>query len=95
MESSSLKSYCPVSNLTFISKLIETAAQTHHLAHLSQYDLLHSNQSAYRPGHSIETTVMCIQVSCQHWIVETPVSLFYLIYLWPLIPSLILDCYLS
>ena len=63
MDSNSLKCYCPVLNLTFISKLIETDAKTQLLAHFSKYDLLHSNQSAYRPGHSVETTLLDVYSS--------------------------------
>ena len=63
MDFNSRKSYRPVSNLTFISKLIETAAKTQLLAHFSKYDLLHSNQSAYRPGHSVETTLLDVYSS--------------------------------
>ena len=63
MDFNSRKSYRPVSNLTFISKLIETAAKTELLAHFSKYDLLHSNQSAYRPGHSVETTLLDVYSS--------------------------------
>ena len=59
----SLTSYRPVSKLTFISKLIETTAKTELLAHFSKYDLLHSNQSAYRPGHSVETTLLDVYSS--------------------------------
>ena len=55
--------------------------------------------SAYRPGHSVETTLLNFYSSIlSHWIVENPVSLIYLIYLRPLIPSVlpsvILDSYL-
>ena len=63
MDFNSRKSYRPVSNLTFISKLIETAAKTELLAHFSKYDLLHSNQSAYRPGHGVETTLLDVYSS--------------------------------
>ena len=60
MDSNMLKSYRPVSNLTFISKLIETAAKSQLMAHFSKHQLLHSNQSAYRPGHSVETALLDI-----------------------------------
>ena len=53
-----LTSYGPVSNLTFISKLIETAAKSWLMAHFSKHQLLLSNQSTCRPGHSVETALL-------------------------------------
>jgi hypothetical protein len=52
------QNYRPVSNLPYISKLLErvVAAQLH--AHLQHYDLLDPFQSAYRPAHSTETAVL-------------------------------------
>ena len=55
-----LKTYRPVSNLTFISKVIETAAKPQLMAQFSKNQFLHSNQSAYRPGHSVETRLLDI-----------------------------------
>ena len=46
----------PVSNLKYISKLVESAATQQILNHLNCISLLPPNQSAYRQFHSTETT---------------------------------------
>ena len=51
------KNYRTVSNLTFISKLVEKAALKQFMDHCIRYDLLPSYQSAYCEGHSCETSV--------------------------------------
>ena len=53
-----LKSYRPVSNLTFISKVVETAINNQLQTHFAKHKLLHPNQSAYRTGHSVESTIL-------------------------------------
>ena len=56
-----MKNYRPVSNLTFVSKLIErmVAKQLHD--HLSQHQLYEKHQSAYRKRHSTETALTRVQ----------------------------------
>ena len=49
------KSYRPVSNITFISKLIERIALNRFSLHSGLFKLLPSRQSAYRRFHSTET----------------------------------------
>ena len=63
MDSNSLKSYRPVSNITFNTKLIGTAAKAQLLAYFPRNDSLHSNQSAYRPGYSVDTTLLYVYSS--------------------------------
>jgi len=53
-----LKNYRPVSNLTYISKLIEKAVAKQITCHLQINDLLEKFQSAYRPLHSTETALL-------------------------------------
>ena len=55
LDQESLKNYRPVSNLTFVSKLLEgiVAKQLHY--HLSQHQLHEKHQSAFRKRHSTET----------------------------------------
>lgn len=53
-----LKNYRPVSNLAFISKLIERVAATQLQSYLSSNNLLEPFQSAYRQGHSTETALL-------------------------------------
>ena len=52
-----MNNYRPVSNLTFVSKLLErmVAKQLHD--HLSQHQLYEKHQSAYRKRHSTETAL--------------------------------------
>ena len=53
-----LKNFRPVSNLTFISKLIEKVVANQFISHLKENSLLETFQSAYKPGHSTETALL-------------------------------------
>jgi len=53
-----LKNYRPVSNLTFVSKLVEKVVAKQLVSHLQAHDLLEKFQSAYRPLHSTETALV-------------------------------------
>ena len=50
--------YRPVSNLPFMSKLIEKAALFHLNKHVNDHNLLPRNQSAYRQHHSCESALL-------------------------------------
>ena len=50
--------FCLVSNLPFLSKVIERVILRQLAAHLSSNGLLPEFQSAYRKGHSTETAVL-------------------------------------
>ena len=52
------KSYRPVSNLSFFSKLIEKCALLQFSEHCNQYNLIPDFQSAYRGGYSSETALI-------------------------------------
>ena len=52
------KSFRPVSNLSFVSKLVEKAALKQFLDHCYDYNLIPDHQSAYRENHSCETAVI-------------------------------------
>ena len=54
------KNYCPISNLSFMSKLIEKAAQTQLMAHFTEQNLLPKHQNAYRKNLSTETVILNI-----------------------------------
>ena len=53
-----LKSYRPISNLSFVSKCLERVVVTQLSAHYAANGLLPSCQSAYRRYHSTETAVV-------------------------------------
>src|SRR6218665_118877 len=53
-----LSSYRPISNLSFLSKLLERVASVQLTEYLSSAGLLPSHQSAYRRFHSTETALL-------------------------------------
>jgi hypothetical protein len=56
-----LKNYRPVSNLTFMSKLIERVVASRLLDHMDKHGLQEPMQSAYKKGHSTETALLKVQ----------------------------------
>ena len=60
MDPNEYKNYRPVSNLFFISKLIEKAVSLQLEHYLSQNNLLDRYQSGYRMYHSTETALLKI-----------------------------------
>jgi hypothetical protein len=52
--------YRPVSNLPFVSKIVERAVNLQLLHHLETHSFLDPQQSAYRRHHSCETAVMTV-----------------------------------
>ena len=61
LDSDILKNYRPVSNLTFISKVIEKVISERLNEHLINNSLLDPLQSAYRDEHSTETVLIKVQ----------------------------------
>ena len=53
-----LKNYRPVSNLSFLSKVIEKVISIRILGHILDNNIVDSFQSAYRAGHSCETDLL-------------------------------------
>ena len=55
-----LSSYRPISNLSYLSKLIETIISEQLWSHVQEINVIPENQSAYRANHSTETTLCSI-----------------------------------
>jgi hypothetical protein len=53
-----LKNFRPISNLPFLSKILEKVVLSQLQKHLCENNLVEVNQSAYRKGHSVETAVL-------------------------------------
>ncbi len=60
LDNCDIKNYRPVSNLTFISKLLERAVSKQIMDYLENNSLLPTCQSAYRVAHSTETALLKI-----------------------------------
>ena len=56
--STELKNYRPISNLSFLSKVIEKAVQAQLQKHFDEQSLLPNHQSPYRQHYSTETTLL-------------------------------------
>ena len=57
-----LKSYRPVSGLSFLSKLVERIVAAQIRSHMDSHDLGNTFQSAYKVRHSTETALLCIKM---------------------------------
>ena len=55
-----MKNFRPVSNLPFLSKVLERVVLKQLQKHLLENNLIESHQSAYRKGHSTETAVLSV-----------------------------------
>ena len=51
----------PISNLAFMSKLLESAVCSQYKAHLKRPDLAELYQSEYKENHSVATALICVQ----------------------------------
>jgi hypothetical protein len=60
LDQNCLKNYRPVSNLSFLSKILEKVVLAQLLDHLTQNHLLNPHQSAYRQSHNTETALLRI-----------------------------------
>jgi hypothetical protein len=58
LDSEDLKNYRPISNLSFMSKVLEKVVLFQILQHINCNELLSDFQSAYRPHHSTETALL-------------------------------------
>ena len=58
LDAKNLKNYCPISNMTFISKVLEKAVFNQISKHVQKNELLSPNQSGYKQYHSCETALL-------------------------------------
>ena len=65
-----LSSYRLISNLSYLSKLIETTIEKQLWAHLKDVNVIPGNQSAYGESHSTETTMCSIMDDTSQMISE-------------------------
>ena len=54
------KNYRPISNIPFISKIIEKAALSQYTPHLNSFSSFFAHNSAYKPLHSTETLLTTV-----------------------------------
>jgi hypothetical protein len=57
LDPSELSSFRPISNLSFVSKILERLVDNRITEHINKYSLLPPTQSAYRANHSTETAL--------------------------------------
>ena len=74
-----LKNFRPVSNLCFLSKVLEKVVAAQLDLHLSQNNLHKPYQSAYRKGHSTETALLKIHDDIIRAVGEQKVVLFVML----------------
>ena len=58
LDHNDLNNYRPVSNLCFISKILEKLVLYQVLSYINSHNLYNTCQSAYRPGHSTKAALL-------------------------------------
>jgi hypothetical protein len=66
LDPTELSSYCPISNLSFISKTVERVVAARFSEHVEAEHLLPSHQSAYRAHYSTETAITAVHDKLVH-----------------------------
>ena len=74
-----LKNYRPISNLPFLSKILEKVVLHKLLYHLQENNLSNHFQSAYQAGHSTETVLLCIVNNVLSTLVNDNISVLLLL----------------
>jgi len=90
-----LKNFRPVSNLAFLSKVLEKAVASQLERHLMLNNLHEPYQSAYRKGHSTETALVRVQNDIIRAIGEQKVVLFVMLDLSAAFDTVNHQCLLS
>ena len=60
LDCNDMNNYRPISNLSFVSKVVERAVADRLNAHLTKHRLRENQQSAYRKLHSVETALVSV-----------------------------------
>ncbi|PIK52144.1 putative RNA-directed DNA polymerase from mobile element jockey-like [Apostichopus japonicus] len=60
LDCNTLGNFRPISNLPFVSEVLERVVLGQLIDHLCENNLLEEKQSAYREGHSVETAVLSV-----------------------------------
>ena len=68
LDAQSLESYRPISNLPFLSKVLEYVLLGQLVEHLEETKVLPENQSAYRQLYSTETTMCSVVSDLLEWV---------------------------
>ena len=66
LDRDNMKNYRPISNLYFVSRLLERHFARSLLKYATENDQLDRSQSAYKPYHSTETALMLVQNDLLH-----------------------------
>jgi len=88
-------SYRPISNLSYLSKLVERVVVSRFAEHSSTYNLLPVQKSAYRPFHSTETTLLSVHNDLVRSVDNGKVFLIVLLDLSAASTPLIISCSLQ
>ena len=81
LDTEQLKNYQPVSNIPFLSKVLEKIAVKRLLNHLQSNNLHEVNQSAYKRQHSTETALLKVQNDIACALDKNKAVVFVMLYL--------------
>ena len=79
LDQNDLKNYCPVSNLTYLSKMIERAVSVRLDSFMEENHLNEPMQSAYKANHSTETALIKVHSDIIQAIEEDRIMLLVLL----------------
>ena len=93
MDASQLNSYRPVSNLPFLSKLLERAVQSQLQAFLDANSAMPAHHSAYRKHHKTETALIKVYDDLLKATDNGQMSDLFLLNLTAVLIRWIMNCY--